>query len=203
MPADARWLAEQADGRHVGILLAAGAGTRFDLAGIRNKLQQPFSEGRPVAVVAADNLRSAIPEVLAVVRPGADLLAQQLAEAGCAVTNCEAAASGMAASLVHAIRATRAARGWLIALGDMPRVQPRTMRTLLAALQAGASIAVPVCGERRGNPVAFGAVHLSELLSLQGDQGARSLLLRHPVTEIEVDDPGIAFDIDTAEDMGR
>jgi molybdenum cofactor cytidylyltransferase len=50
----------------------------------------------------------------------------------------------MAASLVHAVRHARCRRpGWLVALGDMPHVQPATIAALAAALAGGAGIAAP------------------------------------------------------------
>ena len=44
-----------------------------------------------------------------------------------------------------------------------------------------------------------------ELLALRGDKGARDIIARHPedVSEVEVDCPGIALDIDTVEDYDR
>lgn len=185
----------------VGILLAAGRGTRFDATGQRNKLLQPLASGEEVAVAAARNLQAALPNVLAVVRPGSDALAVKLEEAGCEVTVCEHAGDGMAASLVHALSCKRMARGWVITLADMPFVQPATVAALAAAVEAGGGIAVPMIGGRRGNPVAFGRMHLDELLRLRGDEGARTLLLAHPVTAVDVDDPGILQDIDTPPDL--
>lgn len=64
-----------------------------------------------------------------------------------------------------------------------------------------AAIAAPVHAGRRGNPVAFGRVHLQALLALEGDQGARSILKNNPVNELMVDDPGILRDIDAPSDI--
>jgi molybdenum cofactor cytidylyltransferase len=83
----------------------------------------------------------------------------------------------------------------------MPFVAQSTLAALRDAVQAGAGIAVPVHGGRRGNPVAFGAVHLDALLAMHGDQGARRLLRAHPVDEVSVADPGILQDIDTPADL--
>lgn len=185
----------------VGILLAAGRGSRFDAGGQRNKLLQPLASGEEVAVTAARNLLAALPYVLAVVRPGSEDLTARLSDVGCEVCICPEADKGMGASLVHALSQTRAARGWLIALADMPFVQPASIRALAQAVEDGAGIAAPVTNGRRGNPVAFARVHLAELLQLRGDEGARRLLNNHPVTSVVVDDPGILHDIDTPEDL--
>jgi len=92
-------------------------------------------------------------------------------------------------------------QGWLVALGDMPFVDQATLRALASAIEDGAGIAAPLFEGRRGNPVAFGALHRAALLALDGDQGARRLLERAPVTAIAVDDPGILRDIDSPADL--
>jgi molybdenum cofactor cytidylyltransferase len=182
----------------VGILMAAGRGRRFDPEGRRNKLLQPLQSGDTVVGASARKLLAAVPRVIAVVPPDDGGVAGLLAGLGCEVTVCPGADSGMAASLVHAIRHSLPdATAWLVALGDMPHVAPDTLAQLAGALAAGAPIVVPVKDGRRGNPVGFGRVHLDALLALQGDQGARRLLQTCPVTAVAVDDPGIFLDIDT------
>ena len=187
----------------VGILLAAGQGRRFDPSGVSNKLLE-FVAGEPVAVASARAMLAVLPKVIAVVPSVDGGVARALRAAGCEVTVCLDAGRGMAASLVHGLRhSLPAAQSWIIALADMPYVEPATMASLRAALERGAAIAAPVHAGRRGNPVAFGVAHLAELLALQGDQGARALLQTHFVTDIDVHDPGIFRDIDTVEDLGH
>ncbi len=185
-----------------GILLAAGRGRRFDPSGAQNKLLQALPGGDLVVAASARTLLAVLPTVLAVVRPGAERVAAILRELGCEVEVAEDADSAMAASLLHAIRCTQGASGWLIALGDMPHVQRSTIAALAAALAAGFDIAAPTFEGRRGNPVGFSRVHLPLLLALQGDQGARSILRQHPVQDVEVADVGILQDIDTLADLG-
>jgi molybdenum cofactor cytidylyltransferase len=186
---------------YAGILLAAGKGRRFDPAGIRNKLLQRLPDGDTVVAQAAKNLQAALGKTLAVVPSASPLLVAQLAALGLEATECGDADSGMAASLMHGLRATQDAAGWVIALGDMPFVRPDTMRRIVAALAQGAGIAVPVYHGVRGNPVGFGRIHLERLLQLSGDVGARKLLQQYPVLEIAVDDPGVCRDIDTVPDL--
>ncbi|HZW14504.1 MAG TPA: nucleotidyltransferase family protein [Noviherbaspirillum sp.] len=185
------------------ILLAAGRGSRFDPQGEHNKLLQPLADGEAVAIAAAKNLLAVIPDVLAVVRPDAEVLASQLRAVGCKTVVCPDAGQGMAASLVHGLSCTHDARGWLIALADMPYVQTTTIRALVETIDKGAHIAVPTYQGGRGNPVAFASVHLQDLLSLHGDEGARRLLKAFPVTEVATGDPGIHLDIDCMDDLRR
>lgn len=183
-----------------GILLAAGAGTRFDPGRTKNKLTHALPGGEMVAVAAARNLLAVLPYVVAVVRED-DVLSNALQSAGCDVTICPASAEGMGASLVHALSRTRDAKGWVIALADMPYVKSATIRALADAIRDGNGISAPVYSGRRGNPVAFGHEHLASLLSLRGDEGARRLLKEFPVTEVMTDDSGVIHDIDTIEDL--
>jgi molybdenum cofactor cytidylyltransferase len=194
---------QQPDARRIaGILLAAGKGTRFDPSGARNKLLQPLNGNEPVATASARNLLAALPQVVAVIRPQSTALAEALDAIGCMTTECAEAGTGMAASLVHGLRYMCDADGWVIALADMPHVSPDTIAALAAAIANGADIAAPSYRGARGNPVAFSRRHLPQLLTLQGDRGARELLKAYPVVEVMVDDPGIVRDIDTPADLG-
>lgn len=191
-----------------GILLAAGRGRRFDPAGKQNKLLQRLPGGELVVVASVGKLLAACPRVVAVVPPDDGGVGDILRQLGCDVTVCPQADDGMGLSLAHAIRHSLAGQpsgqgrqGWLIALGDMPFVDPSTLHALSAAIEDGAAIAAPLFDGRRGNPVAFGAAHRDDLLALDGDQGARRLLATSPVTTVAVNDPGIVRDIDSPSDL--
>jgi molybdenum cofactor cytidylyltransferase len=182
-----------------GILLAAGAGSRFG----GEKLLHPLEDGVAIAAHAARNLLSATPDVIAVVRWGDFPLYDMLEQEGCQVTMFQGAARGMGASLAHGVAQARGADGWLVALADMPRIAPATTRRILAALEEGALVAAPVRKGERGHPVGFGAALRDELLALDGDQGARAVVERHrdKVKLVECDDPGISYDIDRKSDL--
>jgi molybdenum cofactor cytidylyltransferase len=186
----------------VGVLLAAGKGARFDPSGRQSKLLQRLPSGETVAVAAARALQADVAHVVAVVKSDDAELAAALRDQGCQVVVCVDAARGMGKSLSHALSQVPHADGWIVALADMPFVHPDTVGKLAQALLDGADIAAPVHQGRRGNPVAFGTKHLPQLLTLDGDQGARSLLAVHPITLIEVNDAGVLRDIDTPADLG-
>ncbi len=187
----------------VGILLAAGRGRRFDPSGARNKLLARLDGGELVVLASARALLTILPRVIAVVPSDDGGVGDALRALGCHVTVCADADSGMAASLVHALRQSLPTSGWIVALGDMPYVRPATVAALSAALAGGADIAVPSFDGRRGNPVGLGAVHLAALLALEGDQGARAIVRANPASEVPVDDPGILMDIDTLADLPK
>jgi molybdenum cofactor cytidylyltransferase len=183
----------------VGVLLAAGSGSRFG----GEKLIHPLEDGVAIAAHAARNLLAVMPDVVAVVRWGDFPLYDMLEQEGCQVTMFKGAAHGMGASLAHAIGQARGADGWVVALADMPRIAPATIHTIVAGLQAGAMIVAPVYGSERGHPVGFGAALHSELLALDGDQGARAVLERHraALKLVECGDPNVLYDIDRKSDL--
>jgi molybdenum cofactor cytidylyltransferase len=181
------------------ILLAAGAGKRFG----GDKLLHPLEDGVAIAAHAARNLLAATPDVIAVVRWGDFPLYDMLEQEGCQVTMFQGAARGMGATLAHGVGQARAADGWVIALADMPRISPGSIRKVVAALEAGAVIAAPVYQGERGHPVGFSAPLRDELLALDGDEGARAVLDRHrdALQLIECDDRGVLYDIDRKADI--
>ncbi len=184
-----------------GILLAAGASVRFGA----NKLLQKLPDGTPIAVASARNLVAALPDTIAVVRPGSAELERLLREAGCEVAVCQCAEDGMGYSLKHAVALSENVEGWVVALADMPFIQPATIQRLAEAVAGGATIAAPSFNGERGHPVGFGVLLRSELEALSGDEGARRVLKRHAasIRLIETDDPGIHRDIDRPEDLHK
>lgn len=181
------------------ILLAAGAGRRFG----GDKLLHPLEDGVAIAAHAARNLLAVTPEVIAVVRWGDFPLYDMLEQEGCHVTMFQGAAHGMGASLAHGIAQARSADGWVVALADMPRIAPQTIRKMVDALEEGVSIAAPFYKGERGHPVAFASSLRDELLALDGDQGARAVIERHrdELRPIECDDPNVLYDIDRKSDL--
>jgi molybdenum cofactor cytidylyltransferase len=54
---------------------------------------------------------------------------------------------------------------------------------------------------RRGHPVGFSAELYSELIQIDGDDGARRVVARYPAHGVDVDDPGALLDVDTEADL--
>lgn len=182
-----------------GILLAAGAGSRFG----GDKLLHPLEDGVAIAAHAARNLLAATSDVVAVVRWGDFPLYDMLEQEGCQVTMFKGAARGMGASLAHGVTQARGADGWVVALADMPGISPDTTRKIIAALEDGALITAPTYKGERGHPVGFGSQLRDELLALDGDLGAHAVVDKHrdAVRLIECDDPGVLHDIDRKSDL--
>ena len=180
-----------------GLLLCGGAGRRFGV----DKL---LAGDEPIVALAARNLVAGAGNALAVIPLGKERLRQVLEAEGCTLLESDRTPEGMGASLAAAVAATQAAEGWIVALGDMPRVDPATIQAIRRALERGAPMAAPYDrAGRRGHPVGFARAFRDELLALGGDVGARDLLARRAdmVERIVTEDPGIFVDIDTKQDL--
>jgi molybdenum cofactor cytidylyltransferase len=185
----------------VGILLAAGSGSRFGA----HKLLHPLPDGTPMAVAALRNLAHGVDEVIAVVRPGDTDLMRWLARETVQVLPCARSDQGMGASLACGVCAAPHAAGWIIALADMPFVPAEIVCTLAAQLNAGATIVAPAYQGQRGHPVGFGHAFYAALSALSGDQGARHILKQNAdrLSLVPSTDPGVLRDIDTQADLNR
>jgi molybdenum cofactor cytidylyltransferase len=183
----------------VGLLLAAGAGTRFG----SDKLRHALPHGVSIAVQAARHLKSEIETVFAVVRPASPELQKALEAEGCVVVVCDNAADGMGASLACAARAAGERAGYLVALGDMPFIRRSSIAAVRDALAAGAPLTAPYFRSKRGHPVGVSGRFFQDLLSCKGDEGAKALLKSNEalLVKIPIGDPGVLRDIDRPEDL--
>ena len=137
------------------------------------------------------------------VRPDDARLTDLLHAEGLTTVVAKHAERGISASLVSAISATANADGWLIALADMPWIQPQTISTIASMLEHGADLAAPYYDGKRGHPVGFSRRFLADLLGLTGDQGACDLLRNHHdlLKPFHCNDAGILQDIDRPRDV--
>lgn len=186
------------------ILLCAGSARRFG----SQKLLARLPDGRYIVEAAAQNLLAGAGHVIAVTDDNVQLK-RVLTECGCQVIVNTQAKEGMGTSIAAGVVANAGASAdegaWLIALGDMPYLRPDTIVRILNALNASNGIVVPTFEDMRGHPVAFAGSFGSELSALQGDVGARSVVLAHAdrVQLLAVEDAGVIADIDTPEDLEK
>jgi molybdenum cofactor cytidylyltransferase len=174
--------------------------------GTVNKLLAPIA-GQPLVryAVAAACASSARP-VIVVVGHEAAALRHVLGASPVTIVDNPGYAHGLATSLRAGVAALpEGAAAAIILLGDAPRVRAPHIDRLIAAFAADPTqpICVPEFAGRRGNPVLWPARHFAELRELDGDAGARPLLVRHAgrIRRVAMDDPGVLFDVDTPEDL--
>ncbi len=211
----------------VGILLAAGRGSRFDALGINNKLLA-LVNGQAVAVQSAANLRVHVDHLIVVTQPNAEALRQAFSDLDAQLCECVDAELGMGHSLAHGVAMAQrlfAPRAVMIALADMPYIRRETLARLAALADSGAKadaakladpaevantderpdlanvIAAPRFEGQRGHPVLFGHQHFAALMTSRGDTGASQLLRSPNVQWVDVADAGVVRDIDRPADL--
>jgi len=191
----------EADGnRHVAaVILAAGRSTRM---GGPNKLLAELG-GKPlVRIVTEQALASKADGVIVVTGHQADQVEKALHGLKVRFVRNPDFADGLASSVKAGIAAVPpTADGAVVCLGDMPLIDARLIDRLIEtfAPDRGNLIAVPVSDGRRGNPVLWSRRFFKELMTLDGDIGARHLIARHAeaVAEVAVEGHGAFLDIDT------
>jgi molybdenum cofactor cytidylyltransferase len=191
------------------VILAAGQSSRFRAGGGSDPTKLVAKlDGKPIVrrVVEAALAAKARPVVVVTG------YARESVEA--AIADCDAGlafnpnfASGLASSLSVGLSAMpRDVVGAIVLLGDMPQVGAPLIDALIDAFLArkDALAAVPVCEGRRGNPVLLSQKLFERAMRLTGDEGARRLigaLSASVLVEVEAPDIGVAFDIDTPDDL--
>lgn len=180
------------------VVLAAGQGSRF--RGASHKLEQSLGGSTVLATTLGHAVETGCPVVVVTVAALVPLATTVVARRDLVVLGDAEAARGIGHTIACGVGERPGAPGWLILPGDMPLVRPSTMLAVAAALDEHA-VAFPQHRGRRGHPVAFGAELYSDLVALDGDEGARRIVARFPSFAVDVDDPGVLFDVDTQEDL--
>jgi molybdenum cofactor cytidylyltransferase len=109
---------------------------------------------------------------------------------------------GLGTSLKAGIAALPAeVDGVVVCLGDMPQVDGALIDRLIDAIDPdkGALVAVPTLDGKRGNPVVWSRRFFPDLMTVEGDVGARHLIGRYgeAVAEVPVSGAAAMTDIDT------
>lgn len=174
-----------------GLLLTADQGPRLG----RSRLLEHLDDGAPRFIHSARSLREAVDRAVALVRPANLILTALLRQCGFEVVCCP---GPQGSALAFGVRVTGGSTGWLIALADMPYIKPTTAQAVAARLRAGAIIAAPYFGNRRGYPVGFGRALGPQLGALTGNADALALIKahRHLLTKVPCSDSGILENAD-------
>ncbi|MDB5616864.1 molybdopterin-binding/glycosyltransferase family 2 protein [Tardiphaga sp.] len=181
------------------IVLAAGRSTRM---GGPNKLLAELNGKALVRIVAEQAVASKATSVTVVTGHQAAEVEKALAGLKVTFVYNPDFPDGLASSVKAGIKAVPAnADGAVVCLGDMPLIDTRLIDRLIEAFAPdhGSLISVPVSDGRRGNPVLWSRRFFGELMTLDGDIGARHLIMKHgeAVAEVPVEGHGAFLDIDT------
>lgn len=185
--------APNSDRRVAFALLAAGRGVRFGAGKLGADLC-----GRPLWRWAADSAMSAGFDMLHVVTND-PAIAGDCGALGWSVHPNPAAGSGIASSIRIAAMAAAQADVLIVALADMPFIEPGHLRALAGA--GGVAFTRQPDGGW-GVPAVFPRAAGERLAALEGDRGAASL--DWPGAEaIDAPSPRALFDVDTPDELRR
>ncbi len=183
-----------------GVLLAAGTSSRFEDG---NKLLATV-DGEPLVWHAALTLvQAGLTPRIAVLGRDADDVEDALDGLGFSFVHNPDYAEGQATSVRAGIEAIGPVEAAVIALGDMPVVDPASIGALTAAYEDSERAALAAAHDgQRGNPVLFARRYFDALRALDGDTGGRDVLLgADDAALVETGDPGVCTDVDTQDDL--
>ncbi len=185
----------------IGVLLAAGAGTRL---GLGPKALLPFRDRTLVEVLADVLLDGGCGEVIVVLGAEADTVRSLPGLARHRTLENPQWHDGMASSFRTGVAAAAAGTNVMVALVDQPGLSPQVVARLLARHRPGrvTAAAYPdLSGAlRRGHPLIIDAALRGQAAeSAAGDVGARHFLKAHPglVDLVDCGDLADGGDVDT------
>jgi len=184
------------------LVLAAGRSRRMAPL---NKLLVADDGGVPMVVRVVDNaLASRARPVIVVTGHEHARVEEALAGRAVQLVHAPDFAAGLSASLKAGLLAMpQDIEGVVICLGDMPLVAGPTIDRLLASFDPaeGRAIVMPTFRGKQGNPMLWSAEFLPEMMTINGDVGARHLAGKYTdqVVEVEMADDAVLRDFDTTE----
>ena len=188
--------------RAIAIVTAAGSATRF---GGRKLLADV--DGEPLLDRTIRSLLDAdVAEVIVVVGTDDRALLERdvnaLNDARVRPVENPDPSRGMFSSIQEGV-ATANGDALLVLPGDMPFVRAETVRALIEAFRARTAIVSPRHRGKRGHPVVLPAALREEIAATPAGATLHDVIKRHADlrVDLDVDDPGILRDVDTAEDL--
>lgn len=188
-------------------VLAAGASRRFGAP----KLLAPFGESTLLDRALDAALGSAADCAVVVTGAYHSEMRPRLAAYGgrLAVRRNRSWERGQATSVGAAVRYARSqgCTALLVMVADQPRVTAAHLNALLWEYDQGRAQAyLSATDHGHGNPCLFDQSLFDDLLALEGDEGARSLIRSRrdiAARHVHFDDPYLFEDVDTPADLGR
>jgi molybdenum cofactor cytidylyltransferase len=195
--------------RTIGLIPTAGKSRRMG----QPKLLLPLRETTVLEQVLAAVRSAGVDEILVVVAPEMDALAQLASAAHAHVLRLAADTPDMRATCVHGLAwiedhfHLEPDDGWLLLPADHPTVRPDVVGALTTAAQEDAdkTIIVPTHAGRRGHPTWLAWSHVDAIRALPSQQGLNAYIRTQTLHTRELSWPSdeILRDLDTPEDYQR
>ncbi len=180
-----------------GLVLAAGAGTRFG-----GSKQLAELDGRPLLEHSVRAMTtSPVGRVVVVLGAAAEEVEATVDLHGAESRICSRWEEGQSASLASGLEALADCEAVVVTLGDQPRLSPDAIRRVIAARGGAAQAVRATYGGDPGHPVLLEHALFERLRDVTGDHGARNLLLSARVKEVPCDDLGGGEDVDTPAEL--
>ena len=188
------------------VIPAAGRSTRMG----RPKLAIPFA-GRTVLEHVILSLRKGgVQRVVVVTGPHAPELIPLADAAGAGVLAIADSTPDMRTTVEHGLRwlqehqSPQGADAFFLAPGDHPAFDASLVHRLCGAyFAAHSSIVVPVHAGQRGHPVLIAWRHVAGILAMAPHRGVNAYLRENSeqIHELETDERGVLFNLDSPEDL--
>jgi CTP:molybdopterin cytidylyltransferase MocA len=176
-----------------GVVLAAGAGTRFGGA-----KQLADLDGRPLLEHSIRAMTvSPVGRVVVVLGAGAEEVVERVDLHGAQPVVCGAWRDGQSASLARGLEELADCEAVVVTLGDQPRLSPDAIRRVISARSADAAAVRATYRGDPGHPVLLEHELFERMRDVTGDHGARNLLLSVATREVPCGDLGGGEDVDT------
>jgi CTP:molybdopterin cytidylyltransferase MocA len=176
-----------------GLVLAAGAGTRFGAS-----KQLAMLDGKPLLEHAiAALVASPVERVVVVLGAGADEVMAGIDARGATMVVCDRWEEGQSASAACGLAELSDCEAVVVTLGDQPRLSPEAIRRVIVARGEGVDAVRATYGGDPGHPVLLEQRLFGRMRDVTGDLGARNLLLSVHTVEVPCDDLGGGEDVDT------
>ncbi len=180
-----------------GLVLAAGAGTRF---GGRKQLAEVG--GRPLLDRVLDAMgRAPLDRVVVVLGDGSGEVLAGVDLHGASAVVCDSWREGQSASLRVGLDALDDCRAAVVVLGDQPLLSPQAVERLLRARDGSCEAVRATYDGVPGHPVVLERTLFARVQRLRGDVGARAVLEDARVLDVPCDGLGLPDDVDTPEQL--
>lgn len=183
------------------VIMASGYGKRMG----QNKLLMILKE-KPLLEYVIDSVKRCDFNEIILVGRDKEVLNLGFKKGVITVENNEAY-KGQSQSLKLGVQnSNKNSKAYMFFTGDQPFIDDKTINLLLSVYHNNNDkIICPMYKGQRGSPVIFPSIYREALLSLQGDEGGRSIMKLNPegIIFVEIENPKALEDIDTPEEYEK